>query len=118
MARLATGFGLLGALIVATGLYALLSFVVTRRTREIGIRVALGARPADVLGLLLRQTLWPVGAGIVMGLAGSFFAARAMQSLLYDVSTLDPTAFGIRMNEITLTPNAWLLGWTGSSLTN
>ena len=107
MARLATGFGLLGALIVATGLYALLSFVVTRRTREIGIRVALGARPADVLGLLLRQTL-----------AGSFFAARAMQSLLYDVSTLDPTAFGIRMNEITLTPNAWLLGWTGSSLTN
>jgi putative ABC transport system permease protein len=94
LARLATGFGLLAALIVATGLYGLLSFVITRRTREIGIRVALGARLGNILGLILRQTLWLVGGGIAIGLSVSFFAARAMQALLFEVSTSDPSVFG------------------------
>jgi hypothetical protein len=94
LARLATGFGLLAALIVATGLYGLLSFVITRRTREIGIRVALGARSGNILGLILRQTLWLVGGGIAIGLIVSFFAARAMQALLFEVSTSDPSVFG------------------------
>jgi putative ABC transport system permease protein len=66
---------------------------VTQRTRELGIRLALGARPRALLGLVVAQSLRPVVAGILAGLALSLAATRALASLLYAVSATDPLTF-------------------------
>jgi len=86
-------FGLLGLLLAGVGLYGVLSFVVAQRTREIGLRIALGGSPRDVFGLVLRQGLSLAGVGIVAGLALGFALARPLASLLVGISPADPVTF-------------------------
>jgi putative ABC transport system permease protein len=82
------------ALLVATvGLYGLIAYSVAQRTQELGIRLALGAGPGQVLRLVLRRGLALAILGVLLGLAGSFALTRAIQSLLYDVSPTDGWTF-------------------------
>ncbi|MBZ5624468.1 MAG: ABC transporter permease [Acidobacteriia bacterium] len=83
---------LLGVFLAGVGLYGLMSYNVNRRMHEIGVRMALGARPADVLRLVLRQSTLLVGVGASIGLVVAFFAAQVVSSLLYRVSPADPVA--------------------------
>src|SRR5262249_46555632 len=75
------------------GIYGVLSYSVARRTREMGVRMALGANTGSVLRLVLRQAMTTALIGIVIGLMGSFILMRFMQSMLYEVSTFDPLTF-------------------------
>jgi putative ABC transport system permease protein len=85
--------GLLGLMLAAIGLYGVLLFSVSRRTREIGLRVALGATPSDVLRIVARQSLVLVGGGILAGLTLAFFVMQPLAMFLVPgLSTLDPTA--------------------------
>jgi putative ABC transport system permease protein len=86
-------FGGLALILAAVGIYGLISDSVTQRTHEIGIRVALGAGRAQVLGLVLRQGMGLVGAGLAAGLAGSWLAARLLADQLFEVSAGDPLTF-------------------------
>jgi predicted permease len=86
-------FGLIGMLLAATGLYGLLAFHVTSRTREIGIRMALGAPVAGVIRMVLRYSLRLVLIGTAVGLLGAFALTRLLASLLYGVTPLDPGTF-------------------------
>jgi ABC-type antimicrobial peptide transport system permease subunit len=75
------------------GLYGMLAFAVSQRTREIGVRIALGAQTADVLRLVVGQGLRLAFAGMAIGLLAAFAATRVMKSLLYGVSATDPLTF-------------------------
>jgi putative ABC transport system permease protein len=93
-ALLAGGFAGVGTLLAAIGLYGVIAFSVARRTREIGVRVAIGADRRDVLLLVLRQGVTLVGVGAVAGAALAAGAASVLRSVLYDVSAFDPIAWG------------------------
>jgi putative ABC transport system permease protein len=82
-------FAGLALLLAAVGLYGVLAYMVGQRTQEIGVRLALGARPAEVLGLVMGQSLRLVGAGLVLGLTGALLATRVLRSLLYGVTPTD-----------------------------
>jgi ABC-type antimicrobial peptide transport system permease subunit len=86
-------FGAMGLVLGALGIYGVLAYLVTQRTREIGIRVALGADKARVVRLVLRQGLLLVAGGVVVGLAGAFLVSRMLGNLLYGVGTHDPVTF-------------------------
>jgi ABC-type antimicrobial peptide transport system permease subunit len=83
-------FSLLALVLAAVGLYGVVSYVVSRRTREIGIRMALGAASDDVVGMVLSQGARPALLGIVLGLAASALGERVLGSLLYGVAPYDP----------------------------
>jgi putative ABC transport system permease protein len=87
-------FAALAGLLAAIGIYGVLAYLVDQRRREFGIRIALGARSADVLTLVLRQGLVPVAAGLIAGIAGALALTRLLKSLLYEVSATDPLIFG------------------------
>jgi putative ABC transport system permease protein len=87
---LSGSFGLLAILLAAIGLYGVIAFVIRERTREIGIRVALGAEPTRVLEMVLGRGLLLVGGGAALGLAGALFATRVMTSVLVGVTPHDP----------------------------
>jgi putative ABC transport system permease protein len=92
-ARLFSVFGSVALLLAVIGVYGVKSYVVSRRTREIGIRMALGATSSDVLWLVLREGLMLTLAGIGVGLLLSWGVARAVGGLLYEVSAVDPLVF-------------------------
>ena len=85
-------FACVAALMAALGLYGVLAHAVTQQRREIGIRMALGARPGDVVSHTLRSALSMLLVGLAVGLAGAFALTRALKSLLFEVSALDPAA--------------------------
>jgi len=89
VARLASLFGLVALMLACVGLYGLLSFEVTRRTKEIGVRGALGAQAKDLLGLITKRGLALVSIGIVFGIVGFFGVTRFISSLLYGVQPTD-----------------------------
>jgi len=92
MAALSGFFGILAALLTAVGLYGVISFLVARRTHEIGIRMALGAGKRQVLSSVLRETLLLAGLGIGTGLPVTFIVARLLASMLFGISPSDPGA--------------------------
>jgi putative ABC transport system permease protein len=93
IASVAGSLGLLALALAAVGVAGVVGFVVNRRRREIGIRMALGATRGDVHRLILRQTLRPVLVGVAAGLVGAGIVSRAFQAALFGVSPIDPAAF-------------------------
>jgi ABC-type antimicrobial peptide transport system permease subunit len=87
------GFALLALSLGAVGVYGVMAHLVVQRTREIGIRIALGALPREILGLVLSQGAWLAGLGIAAGLAGALAATRLLASLLFGVGPTDPATF-------------------------
>ena len=86
-------FGTLGLLLAAIGLYGVLAFAVSQRTREIGIHMALGARARDVLFMVIRQGMSLVLVGVAIGVAGAYAVTRTIRSLLFEVGATDPLTF-------------------------
>lgn len=89
-ASLSSLFGVLALLLACLGLYGLMSYSVARRTNELGIRLALGARPRDVLWLILREALLLVSVGVALGLPAALGASRWVESLLFGLKPTDP----------------------------
>jgi ABC-type antimicrobial peptide transport system permease subunit len=87
-------FALIALMLTAVGLFGIIAFAVARRTREIGIRVALGADSAALTRSILGQSLKLAAVGCVFGLAGAYAAARGISALVYRVRPTDPASFG------------------------
>jgi predicted permease len=94
LATLSAGFAVLAIVLAMVGLYGVMSFNVSRRTREIGIRIALGAHRSTVLSHVLRQTMAIALAGIALGIVAALAATRALSTLLFDLSERDPPTLG------------------------
>lgn len=93
LGTLSSLFGALSLILVSVGVYGVMAFQVARRQKEIGIRMALGARPVQVTGMVLAETAVPVGVGVAMGLLGAFGLTRLAEKMLYGVSPTDPVTF-------------------------
>jgi predicted permease len=109
VAALLGGFGLLALLLAALGIYGVLAYSVSRRTREIGMRMALGAQVADVLGLVLGQGLRLVLAGMAIGFASALMATRLLRGFLFEITPLDPFTYGVVL--VLLAGVALLASW-------
>lgn len=94
-AVLVASFGALGTLLAAIGLYGVIAFSVARRTKEIGLRMALGANPGTVLGMVMRQGFGLAGVGLVVGGLLAAGAAFGLSGLLYAITPLDPLAWAL-----------------------
>jgi putative ABC transport system permease protein len=88
--RLLTGFAIIGLLLASLGVYGVLAYYVSQRTREIGVRAALGATRRQLSSLVVRQSLLPIAAGMIAGIAGSLGSGRLLQEFLYHVQPGDP----------------------------
>jgi ABC-type antimicrobial peptide transport system permease subunit len=87
-------FGLIALFLASVGLYAVMSFAVSRRVREVGIRMALGAQGRDVVRMIFGQGAWQLGVGLVLGLGLAAGVAQLMTVVLFDVEPRDPAIFG------------------------
>jgi ABC-type antimicrobial peptide transport system permease subunit len=94
MAVLSATFGVLAVLLAAVGLYGVMAYGVSQRTGELGIRMALGARPADVRRLVLKETLQLILAGAAIGTAAALGLTRLVSAMLFGVKATDFTVFG------------------------
>lgn len=94
-ATLLGGFAAIALLLAGVGIYGVTAHAVNQRTQEVGIRMALGARAADVMRLMLAQHLRPALAGVLIGLTGALVLSRYIQSLLYGVPATDPVTFSV-----------------------
>lgn len=101
-ATLVLAFAALSLLLAAIGLYGVLSYLVTQRVKEIGIRIALGAQRSQVLGLILLDGLRPVLIGLLIGLAGGVAAGMLIRSMLYGASPFDPVVFAVMIGSLLL----------------
>ena len=90
---LSAAFAIVATLLAAIGLYGVLAYTVAQRTREIGLRMALGAREGDVVRMVLRRGAWMAAAGIALGLAGAAALGRALSGFLYGLSGTDPPTY-------------------------
>ena len=111
-------FALVGLILAATGIYGVLSGSVTERTREIGVRSALGASRSSILALIVRQGMTLTGIGITIGLLGAFAASQALITLLFGVSRLDPVTY-VGVIGLLLTVSAvacWLPAWRAAQV--
>jgi ABC-type antimicrobial peptide transport system permease subunit len=93
LAALTTAFGLLALILACVGVYGVMSYNVAQRTNEIGIRLALGARPSQLRTMILRESTGVTVAGIVVGVSGALLLTRAVKSLLYGIHPNDPLTF-------------------------
>jgi predicted permease len=101
--------GALALLLAAIGLYGLISYIVARRTNEIGVRLALGAQPSQVEGMVVRGALRLAGAGVVLGIAGAALSSRLLAGLLYGVTAWDPASYFVAA--LALSAVATLAAW-------
>jgi len=114
-------FGLFAALalcLAAVGIYGVVSYSVAQRTREIGLRVALGAQTRDVMRMIIRQGLALAGLGAAIGLGGAAMAAQLMKSLLFNVSATDPMTFTLLPLSLLAVALAacWLPAWRAAKV--
>jgi putative ABC transport system permease protein len=86
-------FGITALILAAIGIYGVLAVSVTERTREIGVRMALGARRGEILSLVVRQAMALTIAGVAIGFVGAAFASRALETLLFGITRLDPVTY-------------------------
>lgn len=95
LATLIAAFAAIAFALAIIGLYSVLAYAVTQRTSEIGLRMALGAQREQVVSLVMREGLWLVGIGLLVGLVGAAGATRLMSSLLFSVRPLDPSVYAV-----------------------
>jgi predicted permease len=95
IALLSAGFGLLATLLAAIGLYGVMAFVVARRTREMGVRMALGANPGSVIWLVMREVLLLLGIGLIIGIPSAMALGQYVSSQLYGIKAQDPLIAGL-----------------------
>ncbi|MEP7346989.1 MAG: ADOP family duplicated permease, partial [Gemmatimonadaceae bacterium] len=101
LARIAAGFGLLALLLAAVGLYGVMTYAIARRTSEIGLRVALGARRGNVIGMVLGDALKLVAGGVAVGVPLALGAARLLRSQLFGVGPTDPASIILALTVLT-----------------
>jgi len=118
IAMLSVAFGLLATLLAAIGLYGVAAHAVTRRTAEIGVRMALGAAPSEVLRMIVVEAGRMAGAGIAIGLAAAFGVSRLVESQLYGVKAADPAVFagGAAFLAVVAVAAALVPGWRASKI--
>jgi predicted lysophospholipase L1 biosynthesis ABC-type transport system permease subunit len=87
---LLTLLGLFGLVLTLVGIFSMTAYAVNRRTREIGVRVAFGARPAQVVGIMIRDAVWPVAFGLIAGLVCTYYATRIIRGFLFQTAPHDP----------------------------
>jgi predicted permease len=109
IAKLSSFFGLLALLLACIGLYGIMSYAVGGRTREIGVRMALGARREDVLWLVLRSAVVMIAIGVLIGIPAALAAGRLIQSMLFQLTSFDPLSMLAVI--VLLTVVALLAGW-------
>ena len=97
IAMLSAGFGLLATLLAAVGLYGVMAYIVARRTKELGVRMALGAQPSEVLWLVMREVLLLLALGLALSLPIAYFLGRLVEAQLYGVKAADPWTAGLAM---------------------
>ena len=100
--EIVSGFAIVSFLLAMTGIYGVVSYTVVLRTRELGLRAALGARPAGLVGFVLRSGLAPVAIGIVAGLGAALAGREAMGSVLYQVNSSDPVILALTASAVAL----------------
>ncbi|MGH9674710.1 MAG: FtsX-like permease family protein [Bryobacteraceae bacterium] len=115
---LAAAFGLLALVVAAVGIYGVMSFQVARRRREIGVRLALGARPADVTGMVLGDVARLLLPGAVIGLAGTLALSGVATTMMYGIEPTDPLtlAGAVAVLALVAMAAAWLPGRAAARL--
>jgi putative ABC transport system permease protein len=118
LAQLLGAFAGLALLLATIGTYGVLSYMVTARRREIGVRLALGASRSSVVGLVMKQGLEATVTGVIVGVAGAFAANRTIASLLYGVQPTDAVTIAAVIATISAVAAfaCWLPGWRASRL--